>query len=298
MRNTRALTTVAASVLAITTLAACGSNGTSASGTSAANASSPAETANSGATSGCTPAHPGVATVSKGTLTVLVYVSPPYTIKLGNTYGGVDSTIVKKLAQMECLTLKQDPVAPAALIASVKSQRGDVAIGGIYYTKQRAKTLNLSVPMYRDGMALLSRETLSGKLSDLHGKSVGVVQGYLWSKDIQTALGSANVKIYQAEAGMLTDLKTGRLDAAVLTNAEAGYRAKQNPQLKATAFQATPKVDASQKQNNVVLAIPKQETALTKALDADINKLVENGFVANALKKNGMDPDLAGAAKP
>ncbi|MDQ2737290.1 MAG: transporter substrate-binding domain-containing protein [Actinomycetota bacterium] len=261
--------------------------------TSSAAASSATETS---APSGCTPAHPGVKTLNSGKLTALVYVSPPYTTKDADGYGGVDGTIAKKLAEMECLTLDASEVAPAALIASIQANRADVAIGGIYYTAQRAKTLSLSDPMYRDGMALLSKSSLSGDIADLAGKKVGVIQGYLWDEDLQKALGSGNVKLYQDSAGMLADLSNGRLDVAVLTSAEAGYRAKQKPNLKVTEFKATPKVAASQSANNVVLASPMDATDLTSALNADIKTMLSDGTIKAALSNNGMNPNLAGPA--
>lgn len=277
----RALGAAIAGLLVTASAAGCGSS-------SAKSATTPSAT--------CKPAHTGVQTLSKGSLSVLVYVSPPYTTQTGSTFGGVDGTIVKKLAEMECLKLKETSTAPAALIASLQSKRGDLGIGGIYYTAQRAQTLNLSDPMYRDGMALLSRSALSGSIQSLKGKSVGVIQGYLWDADFQKALGSGNVKVYQDSAGMITDLKDGRLDAAVLTSAEAAYRAKQDPALKVTQFQSTPEVSASLKKDNVVLAIVKDETSLTSAFNADITTLLNDGFIARVLSDNGMDPSLAGGA--
>lgn len=245
----------------------------------------------------CKPIHPNVPTLSKGTLQVSVYVSPPYSTQpQGNSVGGVDGTIVTKLAQMECLTLDPKPQSGAALIAGIQAKRADLGIGGIYYTADRAKTLNLSTPMYHDGMALLSRTPLTGTLDGLKGKSVGVIQGYLWNDDLQKALGS-DVKVYQSSDGMITDLKNGRLDVAVLTSAEAGYRAKQEPSLKVTEMHPTPEVGASQHANNVVLAITKSETKLTSVLNDDIKTLLQNGTVKSALSSNGMNPDLAGPAK-
>lgn len=248
---------------------------------------------NAGQSGNCKPAHPGLTTLHKGTLTVLSYVSPPYTVQSGNTIGGVDGTIAAKLAKMECLSLDAKPTAPAALIASLQAARGDVADGGIYYTAQRAQTLNLTTPMYRDGMALISRKPLSGTVQALSGKTLGVIQGYLWDSDFQKALGST-VKIYQNSPAMISDILNGRLDAGVLTTSEAGYRAKQEHGLVVTPFQPTPKIAASQSQNNVVLAITKSETGLTKAFDADIHTLVSDGFIANTLKAQGMAPSLAG----
>lgn len=277
--------TLAAAALTLSfgaALAGCG--GSSGSSSSAAGGS---------VSSSCKPAHTGITTLQKGTLQVLSYVSPPYTIQQGNTIGGVDGTIVAKLAKMECLTLDARPTAPAALIASLQDARGDVADGGIYYTAQRAQTLNLTTPMYRDGMALVSKKSLSGTLAGLTGKTIGVIQGYLWDSDFQKALGT-NVKIYQNSPAMIYDIQNGRLDAGVLTTSEAGYRAKHGAGLVVTPFQPTPKVAASESQNNVVLAITKSETALTKAFDADIKTLVSDGFIANTLTAQGMSPSLAG----
>ncbi|KAB2807900.1 substrate-binding periplasmic protein [Pimelobacter simplex] len=243
---------------------------------------------------GCKPAHPDVPTLSKGQLNVLVYVTPPYTTKEGATYGGVEGAIVKEIAKLECLELKEQSVSAAAGLASIGAGRADLVVGGIYYTEERAQTLGLSAPMYRDGMALLSKDELGGTLADLEGKTVGVIQGYLWNEDFQKELGSGNVKLYQDSASLLTDVKNGRVDAAVLTSAEAGYRAAQDSGLTATAFQSTPEIAASATQNDVVIALPKDKTDLIAAVDDDIRTLIENGTVAAALEDNGMDPALAG----
>lgn len=243
---------------------------------------------------GCTPAHAGIETVAAGKLTVSVYVSPPYSEETGGSFGGVDPTIVKRLAQMECLSLDIKSVAGAALIAGVQAKRADLGVGGIYYTADRAQSLGLSVPMYQDGMALLSTAALSGNLDDLRGKSVGVIQGASWDSDLQHSLGSGKVKVYQATDGMITDLRNGRLVAAVVNSAEAGYRAKQTSGLTATQVQSYPGVAASQSKSSVVLAITKAETGLQQALDADIAVLLSDGTVKSALSANGMDPSLAG----
>ncbi|MBM7518026.1 substrate-binding periplasmic protein [Nocardioides nitrophenolicus] len=244
----------------------------------------------------CEPAHPEVKTLSKGELSVLVYVTPPYTVKDGDTYAGVEGSIVAKIAELECLELKAESVSAAAGLASIEAGRADIVVGGIYYTEERAQTLGLSAPMYRDGMALLSKDELDGTLDGLRGKTVGVIQGYLWNEDFQKALGADRVKLYQDSASLLTDVKNGRVDAAVLTSAEAGYRAAQDSALTVTAFQATPDIAASTSQNEVVMALPKDETELIGVVDDDIETLVGDGTVATVLKDNGMDPALAGPA--
>lgn len=265
------------------TLAACGSsNGPGASGTGATGG-------------GCTPAHPNLKTVKDGALTVSAYVSAPYArlARAGGDVSGVDGTIITKLAAMECLTVKATPTEGAALISTVQAGRSDLAIGGVYRTEERAKILNLSDTMYRDGMATLSKDGVS-TVSGMNGKSIGVIQGYLWNEELQTVFGD-KVKIYQDSTSMLQDLQTGRLEVGVLTSAEASVRAKENAGLKPAEFASDPRIKSSTAPGQVVLAITKSETDLTKAFNENLATLLKDGTIASALKAEGMSEKLAGA---
>jgi polar amino acid transport system substrate-binding protein len=235
--------------------------------------------------------------VSDGALTISTYVSPPYTVldRAGSDVSGVDGQIITAIAKQECLEIKANPVAGAALIESIQSGRADVAIGGVYRTPEREATLSLSDTMYRDGMALLSADGLSS-IADLQGKKVGVIQGYLWNEDLQTALGADAVSTYQDADSMLADLSAGRVDAAVLTSAEAAFRATQSKGLKVEQFQSTDQVAASTAPGEVILAMPKGATEMTTAFNEDIKSLLDDGTIASILSDNDMDESLAGPA--
>ena len=244
----------------------------------------------------CKPAH-SVKTLEKGKLIVSVYVTPPYTVKKGNTYAGVDGDLIKKLAAMECLQADMHEIAAAGLVESVISKRADTALGGIYRTPERAQLLELTSTAYHDGMVLLGKKDYK-TVADLAGKTVGSIQGYLWTADLQKALGQDSVKIYMASDGMINDVRNGRLDAAVLTTAEAGYRVAQDPSagFKINQIAADPRIAASQHPGEVVFPVTKGNTALAEAFSADINTLLKDGTIAGILKNNGM-PESS-AAKP
>lgn len=290
MRSMRTLGVVAVFALG-GSLAACGS------GTPAAAPSGGASSSAGGASKDCKPAH-HFKTVVDGTLTVSVYVTPPYTEKDGNSYKGVDADAIRKIADMECLPVNFKEISAAGLIQSVQSKRADTALGGIYRTPDRAKILELSATAYEDGMVLVAKEKLSD-LSALNGKTLGTIQGYLWTADFQKALGGNAVKIYQSSDGMINDLKNGRLDVAVLTNAEAAYRIKQAPGLGlvATQMASTPKVAASQHPGEVIFPAPKGNTAMINAFSADIHTLIKEGTMAEILKKYGMPASAVPAAQ-
>lgn len=269
---------IACSILAGSTIAGCSS---SSSGGSAA-------------PKNCKPVHANVHTLSKGQLQVAFYVSPPYTYQNGNKFSGIDQQVIKKIAAEECLSLKETPSTGAALIAGIQSKRADVAIGGIYKTAARAEVVNLTSPIYRDGMAIMSKKG-SSSLADLTGENVGAIQGALWNGDLQKVFGS-KFHVYQGFDGVVADLKSGRLDSAILGSAEAAYHVKQTPGYQVKQLAPTPKVPASETKNDVVFALTKGNDSLTSAMDDDITKQVSDGSVRAALSKYGMDPTLAGPA--
>lgn len=243
----------------------------------------------------CTPQHAELDTLKEGVLQVSVFVSAPYSIleSAGAELGGVDGEIIKEFAAMECLTLEATPTPGAGIIAGLQSSRADGGIGGIYFNEDRDATLTLSDTMYRDGMAVLSPEGLAS-LDDLRGKKAGVIQGYLWNEQLQAALGAEQVTVYQDSTSLLSDLSAGRVDAAILTSAEAALRAEQNAGLMAKEFVATPEVPESEQQGRVVFAMNPQAQALAAAFNDDLKMMLESGRIAEILEANGMSADLAG----
>jgi polar amino acid transport system substrate-binding protein len=243
----------------------------------------------------CTPAHSGLKTVNAGKLTVGTPISPPYVLKNGDEIGGVDAEIIKEIAAMECLDVNWQEVTFAAGLQSLQSGRVDTSMGGIYRTSERAQLLDLGATAYRDGVALLSKEGYKS-LSDLDGKKVGVIQGYLWNKDLQTALGNDAVKQYQTSDALFNDLKAGRINVAVFTTAEAAYRLSQSPSdgFVSEPFAPTEKVQATLEPGQVLLPHPKGSDAMTKAFDENIQTLVASGRIGAILSEQKMDPALAG----
>lgn len=265
------------------TASACGSSDDKSSDTTTKQASSGG--------SSCTPKHKGLPTIAPGKLTVAAYVSPPYTVQQGDTINGVDGLVVQRIAKMECLGLQAQSVAGAALPATVQSKRADMAIGGVYYSKERAAGFSLSKPMYKDGLSILSKDGVDS-IDGLKSSSIGVVQGYLWNKEFEKALGSGKVKTYQTSTTLVSDIKNGRVGSGAFTSAEAGLRAKQSG-LKAALLQPTPAVTESGTKSDVVLFLNKQAAQLTQAMNDDIAMLLQDGTIANALKSNGVDASLA-----
>ena len=77
----------------------------------------------------------------------------------------------------------------------------------------RAKVAALSAPIYLDQMGIFSKDGYD-KVSDLEGRKVGTVQGYLWVDELKTLLGS-NLSLYNNYVAMYQDLEAGRIEIGV-----------------------------------------------------------------------------------
>ena len=141
-------------------------------------------------------------------------------------------------------------------------------------------------------MAVLSKNGVRD-VNGLRSGPVGVVQGYLWNDELAKVLGPDAVKIYQSSDGLINDLSNGRINAAILTSAEAGYRAGQNPGagLRAADFTPDRAVSSSQKPGEVVLAMTKDNAQMAAAMNADVTALIQDGTVKQALRFSHQDRD-------
>lgn len=240
----------------------------------------------------CTPVHPDITTITDGVLDVHVYVSPTYTTRSPDGFGGIDVAIVRELAAMECLDLKMKSVSGAGLIAGIQAGRADLAIGGIKYTPQRAQVLALSIPMYRDGVSFISIKELDGSIAALNGKNVGIIQGYFFTGDLTSALGEDRITIYQDASSMIFDIRAGRIIAGVLDTATTTYFASKNSRLNGVPITPTARIPASLQKNLVVLAGYPEQPELIDALNEDIKAMIDSGRIADILADHGLNPVL------
>lgn len=241
----------------------------------------------------CTPAHE-FETVTPGTLTVATYDYPPATIIEGDKLSGIEGEILDEIAKMECLTLTVDVTGGAGgAIPAVESGRADIAAGSWNRTKARAEIVNLGTGIWTDQYSLASKTPITDP-SSLDGKKIGSVVGNFWEADMKAKYGD-NYVVYPDAAGVYGDLAAGRIDMVV-----DGYSA-QAQQLEANPIEGVELYDVP-----VVAGIQAFETpgqinfpyaltnaAIGKAMDADIEKLRADGFIAKVLEKYGVNPELA-----
>lgn len=237
----------------------------------------------------CTPKHK-FTTIEPGTLTVAVTTYAPHSyLDDGGNMKGIDGDIAAEFAKRECLQVKAVAVDPAAAIQYVLSGQADITTGDWYRTAERAKAMNLSAPLYTDQMAIYSKQDFK-KVSDLEGKKVGTVQGYLWVADLKTLLGGS-LKLYPNSVNMQQDLFAGRIDVAV-DGYSTGVVAAQKGALKdvkVAVAAADPRVKATKEAAQAAFPYSLKAKEFGEALDSNIEAMHKDGTIVKILKSYGLD---------
>ncbi|SEC01563.1 amino acid ABC transporter substrate-binding protein, PAAT family [Pseudomonas saponiphila] len=246
----------------------------------------------------CKPAHQ-FTTLTPGVLSVAAWVFPPYSIPgPGNQLSGIDGEIIKRIAARECLDIKLTVVDPAAVIQSVIARRADVGIGDWYRTAERSKALGLSAPLYLDMMGIISNEGYS-TISELEGKRIGTVQGYLWVDDLKKAFGD-NLVLYPNPVAMAQDLASNRIalgiDSFAVGVASQQKGAYQGKRIKVS--EPDPRVKATLQPGQSGFPHTKANVALGVALNENIQALHASGEIAEILGSFGLDKQVANVGTP
>ena len=246
----------------------------------------------------CTPKHQ-FTTVEAGTLTVAVttYVPHSFVDDSGNMKG-IDGDIAAEFAKRECLQVKAVAVDPAAAIQYVLSGQADITTGDWYRTAERARVMSLSAPIYTDQMGIYSKEGFKN-VSDLEGKQVGTVQGYLWVADLKAMLGGS-LKLYPNSVNMQQDLASGRIDVAV-DGYSTGVVAAQKGALgdvKVNVAAPDERVKATKEAAQAAFPYSLKAKEFGVALDAAIAEMHADGTIVTILKSYGLDGTAADTGAP
>ncbi len=281
MTNVRSRVAMAVALLGcITALAACGSSSAR---------SSPSSSQSRG--------NNPYGTVEKGVITVGIYAGGlPYVSDDNGKCEGIDCTDLNAIAAKLGLKVKVEVMSFTAMLAGIQSHRIDVAMGELSWTAERAKAGLMTDPIYYSRAAVLqpngSRITT---ISGLEGKSVGVLVGANWIPAVQ-AIKGASVKTYNSADEIYSDLTVGRLKAGFIDALEDQYVKKVRPSFhfQSIPLSVTPaelksnSAYATFLENQEVFYLPKQETKLEAAMNAQIQKMWHDRSIETALTKFGV----------
>lgn len=275
---TKRITAAAGLATALLALTACNSSGSD----------------NAAARENCTPQHE-FDTLADGELTVALPDLPPFSANAKGGPEGVDVDIVQAIAEMECLSVRWEPVSYAAAIPAVQSGRADLAVGDYYRTKERAEVVSLSDPMYLDQMGAVSKDGITS-IAQMESRKVGTVEGYLWVEDMRAVL-DGKISIYPSNTEMLTDLKAGRIDVG-LDSYGAAVASTEGTDYVVKVVEPDERVAASVEPAQANLAHDPDNAELTTALNEDLEALRSDGRLAKILESHGLDASGAEVGEP
>lgn len=246
----------------------------------------------------CKPKHQ-FSTLKEGTLTVSSYSYPPATIVDGSDLGGIEGEMLDKIAQEECVTIDVTEQAAPGVVTAVQSGRADIAAGDWYRTKDRAKVLNLTDPLYTDQIVFVSPGGEVKTVDDLMGKQVGSTEGNLFNEDVEKLLGG-DFHTYQTTLEAYQDMANGRLDAVIdgAMGATDSLKKVGNDELQMEVPPPDPRVGATLQSGQAAWPVTKGNDALTQALNEDIAAMRASGEIARLLQENGLPASAAQVGKP
>ena len=238
-------------------------------------------------------------TISKGVITVAIEPYAPYTSIQNGKMVGLDADILNKAAANLHLTVKPVVTDFAGMLASVQSHRVDISIGGIAWSAEREKQGLFTDPPYYSPPAMAVRAGKTFKtVSDLEGKSIGTVEGYVWVKSIQQIPG-AKLHVYPDAPSVFSDLASGRIDVAFLDPLIIIAAQKADPGARFSTEYLTPPSAAEVAAHPAWsyfqpymtgFYLPKSETKLEQALNGQIDAMYKDGTLTTLVKKYGGDP--------
>lgn len=146
--------------------------------------------------------------------------NPPWENKTeSGEFEGFEVDIVNEIAKRMGAKAEIEGLDFKALFVASASKRVDIVISSLTITDERLKSQSFTQPYFQGALGIGVKEGSDIKdPAGLKGKIVGSVATSFpekWLKERASELGYSEYKSYDTTANLLTDLKNGRIDAAV-----------------------------------------------------------------------------------
>ncbi|RTK93658.1 MAG: transporter substrate-binding domain-containing protein [Rickettsiales bacterium] len=208
--------------------------------------------------------------------------NPPYEYMKNGKIVGFDIDLMIAIGQHLGKNIEFKNMDFHGLLAAVSTKNVDFVVAGMSITKERLARVDFSIPYCDARIALLVRaKDEITKPSDLKGKVVGSQLGTIWSL-INHDMGihhGFQPKTLANNLILVEELKSGRIDAVILEEAQAKKFVSKNPQ-----FQS---FHVEQYSSSFAIAMPKNSIN-KKNIDHTIKTLQKNGVINDLAKKWGI----------
>lgn len=263
----RVLAALLVSVMAVATVAGCGSK------------SSDDSSAKTETTDNSSKEKEKVVVVTAGT-------GEPYSLLSddGKTWTGIDAEMWAEIEKRTGWEVEVKQAAFDALWGELDTERADVAANCFAVKAERTDKYNATIPYYGDAQCVIVNENSDYKtMEDLKGKTVGCTNGQAAQTIIEDAAKEIGfeVKLYEDSAIGMNDLVLGRIDAYANTTTNVNAFTHNHEEAKFRFF------DENLMANNVAYFLPKTERGdkLTEELNKVLQDMIDDGTVGKITEK-------------
>jgi polar amino acid transport system substrate-binding protein len=172
--------------------------------------------------------------------TLIMGTSPDYApyedidAKNGGEIVGLDIDIAKAIAAKLGYKLKIEPMDFNGLIAALQTGRVDFVMSAMSVTEERKKNVDFSNSYYAARNTIVSKKSSPyHSLEELEGKKVGVQLGST-QEAVVAGLKKAEIKKLNRVPDLIQEIKSNRIDAAIIEDAIALDYTENNPDLSFT----------------------------------------------------------------
>lgn len=221
---------------------------------------------------------------------VVVALSPEFapfeyqTLENGkNTIVGSDVELAKDIAKELGVELELSPMSFENVLASLQSGKADLAISGISKTAERSKVYDFSEPYYTAVNKVIVKKSDLDKYTSkdaLKGKNVGVQKGSVQETMAKKELTGSSLVSLNKNGNLITDLKSGQLDAVIFEEPIAKGYVEKNPEL-ALADVTFDQTDS----DSYAVAMKKGSTELKEKVDKVVKKLKDEGKIEQYIQE-------------
>lgn len=192
-----------------------------------------------------------------------------------NQIVGSDVELAKAIAKELGVEVEFSPMSFDNVLASLDSGKADLAISGVSKTEERSQVYDFSIPYYTSKNKVIVRKselTNYQSVKDLAQKKVGAQKGSIQETLAKETLQDSSLVSLPKNGNLITDLKSGQLDAVIFEEPVAKGFVENNPDL------AIAEIDFdNDKEDSYAVAMKKDSKELKDAVDKTIQKLKDSG---------------------
>lgn len=188
---------------------------------------------------------------------------------------GFDIEIAKAIAADLGVELEIKDMKFEGLLAALVAEDIDFIVAGMVATEERKQSVDFSIPYYEAEQKFLVKAENADKVKtvdDLKGKVIGAQKATIQEEIANTKIEASGVKALSKITDLVLELQNDKIFGIVLASPVAFAYSKQNP-----AF-AVPEISFG-REDGVAVAVNKGNDDLVEAINATLEKLMQDGSV-------------------